>query len=48
MLKIDVFEKVGCLEATWGELEPTYAPKRLQKGAQEGAKTEQNKGRKMK
>ena len=47
-LKINVFEKVGCLEATWAELEPTWAPKRLQIGAQEGAKTEQKKTRKMK
>ena len=47
-MKINVFEKIGCLEATWAELEPTQAPKRLQKGAQEGAKTEQKKRRKMK
>ena len=34
-----VFEKVRCREATWAELEPTWEPKSLQKGAQEGAKT---------
>ena len=38
-LKINVFEKVRCQEATWAELEPPWEPKRLQKGAQEGAKT---------
>ena len=45
-LKINVFEKVRCQEATWAELEPTWAPKRLQKGAQEGAKTMQQKEKK--
>ena len=47
-LKIRVFEKVRCQEATWAELEPTWAPKGPQKGAQEGAKTRQKTRRKVK
>ena len=46
-LKIQVFEKVRCQEASWAELEPTWAPKSLQNGAQEGARTEQKKKGKM-
>ena len=47
-LKIHVFEKVRCQEAVWAELGPTWASKRTQNGAQEGAKTEQKKRRIMK
>ena len=46
-LKIDFLEKMRVREATWAELEPTWAPKRLQKGPQEGARTEQKKKGKM-
>ena len=35
-LKIHNFEKLRCQEATWAELGSTWAPKRLQNGAQEG------------
>ena len=30
-MKIRVFEEMKCQEATWAELEPTWAPKRPQK-----------------
>ena len=43
-LKINIFEKVRCQEATWAELGPTSAPKRIQigsqKASQDGAKKE--------
>ena len=43
-MKINVFQKVRCQEATWAELGPTWAPKRGPKwsprGSQDGAKKE--------
>ena len=43
-MKIHVFEKVRCQEATWAELGPTWAPKREPKwsprGSQNGVKKE--------
>ena len=38
-VKIHVFEKVRCQEATWAEVEPKWSPRGSQDGAQEGAKT---------
>ena len=38
-MKIHVFEKVRCQEATWAEVEPKWSPRGSQDGAQEGAKT---------
>ena len=38
-MKIHVFEKVRCQEATWAEVEPKWSPIGSQDGAQEGAKT---------
>ena len=46
-LKINVFEKVRCQEATWAELGLLRRPKGVQNGAQEGAKTEQKKEKKI-
>ena len=37
----------GDLGRTWADLEVIWMPKRLQNGAQEGAKTERKKRRKM-
>ena len=37
-MKINVFEKVRCQEATWDEVEPKWSPRGSQDGAQEGAK----------
>ena len=47
-LNMYFFDKVRCQEATWAELGPTWAPKRVQHGAQKRAKTEQKKRRKVK
>ena len=47
-LKINVFEKVRCQEATWAELGLLRRPKGIQNGAQEETKTEQKKRRKLK
>ena len=47
-LKNDVFEQIKCQEATWAELGPTWASKRVQNGAPKRAKTEQNKTPQMK
>ena len=38
-LKIHLFEKVRCQEATWAEVEPKWSPRGSQDRAQEGAKT---------
>ena len=38
-MRIHVFEKVRCQEATWAEVEPKWSPRGSQDGAQEGAKT---------
>ena len=42
-LKIDFLEKMRVQEATWAELRPTWAPKRVPNGAQKRAKTEAKK-----
>ena len=46
-LKIDFLKKMRVQEATWADLGPTWVTKRLQKAAQEGAKAEQKKRRKI-
>ena len=45
-LKIRVFEKIRCQEATWAELGPTWAPQRDQNGGKKRAKTDKTKEKK--
>ena len=39
-VKINVFEKIRCQEATWDDLGSIWAPKRLQNGRRGGSKSE--------
>ena len=45
-MKINFLKNIACQEATWAELRPTWAPKRVPNGAQKRAKTEAKKERK--
>ena len=45
-LKITMFEKVRCLEATLAELGPTWAPKRDPKWSARGSQNEAKKEKK--